>query len=180
MKNLLSLRVLLQVRFDVLAIGLVAAVVAESTVASPYEHELIGQCFASQPEALKPFRLLDGTPDDSIALSPTDFARHGAWVVDRSSGHNFQWYLLEKTSRGYCYTLYVPFAAEIVGTRRNGVLTIEGTTQPSPSMSSFRMTFRRSTKLGRFVPYRCTESRDRIGARSLDRRTINCLTVTGQ
>ncbi len=153
--------------------------VAEVSAASPYEHELLGQCFKSQTEALKPFRLPDGTNDENVVASETMFAKDGTWVVDKTSDYNYQWYLLEKTARGYCYSLYVPFAAEVSSTHSKGVLIIQALTQPSPGTNSYQMTFRKSAKSGLFVPYKCT-ARDQDRGRARSPRYIDCLTVGDQ
>jgi hypothetical protein len=164
----------------VLAVLVLAPWAAEASAASPFEHDLLGQCFGSQAEAMRPFRLPDGSDDENVVASQSVFSRDSAWVIDKTSGHNFQWYLLEKTGHGYCYTLYVPFAAEVAGMRSNGVLTIQATTQPSPGASRYQMTFRKSAKLGRFVPYKCSETRDQARANSQHPRSIDCLAVIDQ
>lgn len=151
--------------------------IAEASAASPYEHQLLGQCFGSQAEAMKPFRLPDGTDDENVVASESAFSRDSTWVIDKTSGHNFQWYLLEKSNRGHCYSLYVPFAAEVAGTRSKGVLTIQAMTQPSPGTSSYQMTFRKSAKAGHFVPYKCSEIRDQDRSKPQRPRYINCLSV---
>jgi hypothetical protein len=151
--------------------------IAEASAGSPYEHQLLGQCFGSQAEAMKPFRLPDGTADENVVASESAFSRDSTWVIDKTSGHNYQWYLLEKSSRGHCYSLFVPFAAEVAGTRSKGVLTIKATTQPSPGTSSYQMTFRKSSKTGRFVPYKCSEIRDQDRTKAQSPRDINCLSV---
>jgi hypothetical protein len=159
------------------AFALVPWANAAASAASPYEHRLLGQCFESQAEAMKPFRLPDGTADENVVAFESEFSRSSTWVIDKTSGHNHQWYLLEKSDRGYCYSLYVPFAAEVVGMRSNDVLTIRAITQPSPGTSSYQMMFRKSAKSGRFVPYKCSETLDRDGAKTQRARSIDCLSV---
>lgn len=156
------------------------AACANASAASPFAHPLLGRCFASRAEAMQPFRLQDGTEDDNVVASASSFAAESSWVIDKTSGHNYQWYLLERSPRGYCYTLYVPFAAEVVGVRAKGVLNIQATTQPSPGSSSYQMTFRKSARSGRFVPYQCSETRDEPGAKRAASRPIDCLAVGGQ
>lgn len=150
---------------------------AQASGGSPYVHQLLGQCFSSQTEAMKPFRLPDGTDDENIVTTENKLLPDSTWVIDKTSGHNYQWYLLERTARGFCYTLYVPFAADVVGVREKGTLTFKAKTQPSPGASAYQMTFRKSSKLDHFVPYRCTEVRYRQGSTSPTTRTVDCLSV---
>jgi hypothetical protein len=156
------------------------SVAATASGASPYAHQLVGQCFASQAEAVTPFLLPDGTKDANMVAFETPFSKSSTWVIDKTSGHNYQWYLLEKSGRGHCYTLYIPFAAEVEGRHRKGVLTIQATTQPSPGSSGYQMAFRKSAKLDRFVPYRCSKTRDQGGVKAQSPRYINCLSVADE
>jgi hypothetical protein len=153
------------------------SIAAMASGASPYAHQLVGQCFHSKVDAMKPFQLPDGSNDENIAATENKSLRDSTWIVDKTSGHNFQWYLLERTERGFCYTLYVPFAADVVGVREKGVFTIKAKTQPSPGAAGYQMTFRKSSKAGRFVPYKCSETHYREGSRSPTARTIDCLSV---
>jgi hypothetical protein len=146
---------------------------------SPFEHELIGQCFSAFADARKPFLLPDGTEDENVGLTNAEFDKKSTWVVDKTTSHNFQWYLIESSVNGYCYVLYVPFAAEVAGTRNNGILTIQAQTQPSPGTKSYQMMFRKSKKSSRFVPYRCTEMQDQTPTK-LKPRSVDCRSVSNE
>lgn len=147
---------------------------ADST-RSLYEHELLGQCFVSQADALKPFLLPDGSRDENIATAGSSISKGSTWVIDKTGGHNHQWLLLEKSDRGHCYTLFVPFAAQALPTRVEGRAAIQAKTQPSPGGESYEMVFRRSAKLGRFVPYKCYKVLDQTDPQRP--AEIDCLAV---
>lgn len=149
---------------------------AEAVGSSLYQHELIGQCFNALDEARRPFRLSDGTDDENIRTSQAKFDKKSTWVIDKTSSHNFQWYLVEKGDRGYCYVLYIPFAAEVSGSRTGDNLTIRAKTQPSPGTKSYQMIFRKAKKSGNFVPYQCSEIRDQTKANTKP-RVVDCLSV---
>jgi hypothetical protein len=153
------------------------SIAAMASGASPYAHQLVGQCFHSQLDAMKPFQLPDGSTDENIVATENKSLRDSTWIVDKTSGHNFQWYLLERTERGFCYTLYVPFAADVTSVREKGVLTIKAKTQPSPGADGYQMTFRKSSKASRFVPYKCSETHYLKGSSLSTTRTIDCLSV---
>jgi hypothetical protein len=149
---------------------------AEAGGSSPYNHDLMGKCSSELSRALAPFRLSDGTTDENIQTTQTKFHSTSTWLIDKTSSHNYQWYLIEKGTRGYCYVLYVPFAAEVSGSKSGNAFTITAKSQPSPGAKGYEMMFRKSTKLGYFVPYKCSEITDHAKPNT-KRHIIDCLAV---
>jgi hypothetical protein len=156
--------------------ALLACSFAQAAASSPYSHEWLGRCYPSQAQVQALFQPPNGAVDENIVSVTAPFSKNAYWVIDKTSSHNYQWHLFEESTKGLCFTLYVPFAADVVGVRQKGVLTIEAKTQPSPGTASYTMTFRKSSRTGRFVPYKCTATRDAHAAKSVT-KTIDCLKV---
>ncbi len=151
-----------------------------SSNSSPFANEFLGRCFPSVSDA---FQVITGDAvgqDENIVVAKADVPIKGQWIVDKTSDHNFQWYLVEERSGlRQCVSLYIPFASEVSGrlTSKLG-LTVVAKTQASPGFSVVIMEFRRSKKLDRYVPVSCFEEK-RVGSRgAVTRKEIDCLNVS--
>lgn len=145
----------------------------------PFVNEFLGRCFPSLGDA---FQVITGDAvgqDENIIVAKADVPIKGQWIVDKTSDHNFQWYLVEERGdSGQCISLYIPFASEVFGRLNKLGLTVVAKTQASPGFPVVRMEFRRSKKLDRYVPASCFEEK-RVGSRgAVTRKEIDCLNVS--
>lgn len=150
---------------------------AEPPPASPYANELIGRCFPSPRASIEAISGVVDPADANVVAQRADVTTGSHWIIDKTSEHNYQWYLLERMGGRHCVTLYIPFASEVRTVHRTSSVSIVALTQASPGRNRYGMVFRRSPSQGRFVPVKCTRSADSSHRNSAPPTPIDCLAV---
>lgn len=150
---------------------------AESPVPSLFQHKQLGRCFANSRSALAAISGTVEPIDENVNLRRADISDNSHWVIDKTSEHNYQWYLLEQLKGQHCVTLYIPFASEARAIRNQRSVDIVAQTQASPGGYQYKMIFRRSRRLGQFVPVKCTRTEEATQRRATSATQIDCLTV---
>ncbi|HIV72103.1 MAG TPA: hypothetical protein H9903_14310 [Candidatus Aquabacterium excrementipullorum] len=147
---------------------------------NPFFHGLLGRCFANFAEAMRVAVGQDSEQDENFSILEESVLPKWKWIVDKTSGHNYQWYLVEPRKSGaeQCIALYIPFASTVKVERTNvGTALIKARTQASPGGDAFIMKFRRSAKLERFVPVACIRERFAGSGRRVKQEPVDCLQV---
>lgn len=132
-----------------------AVSVVNTPLPSPFAHPLLGQCFTTAQDAVK---ALGGDGSDENIIANKDTRVPGwTWVVDNTPSHNFMWSLVESDarSRRHCVALFIPYACCVDSRISGGIASVLAQTQASPGFPSYDMEFRRSPRLGHFVPFAC-------------------------
>lgn len=163
------------IRVVLAASFLTSFVVRAST--SPFDLAIIGKCFNNASLAKASVLGTPAAPDENITSHASGISPNSEWIVDRTPGANFAWYLLEQRNGQSCFTLYIPFASDVTIKRSAGLTIVEARTQASPGGPSYEMRFSRSKKLGRYVPVQCFEVRQPDAVSVPTRRAIDCLKV---
>ena len=144
---------------------------------SPYAHVQLGECFSSSNAAIKAVSGSDEGSDENVKLIRRKDSSNSFWILDQTASHNFKWYLLEPRGNRKCILLYIPFAAEVTSKLEGGMLTIEAKTQASPGFPTYIMQFRKSARLGYFVPHACYSEPTAAGGQLGSRRELDCLEI---
>ncbi|MET0406344.1 MAG: hypothetical protein ABW123_28250 [Cystobacter sp.] len=131
---------------------------ASAGTAAPGD-KLLGQCFANAQEALQAVFGAAGLDDENITVRPAQTLSDGrVWVVDRTPGSNYAWYLLQPNEGfHFCLTLYVPAAASVEVNQRGTTQTATAKTQASPGQSMKQATYqrRKGARVFSFNPTSC-------------------------
>lgn len=146
---------------------------------SPFKNPFLGKCFQDTTTALKAIGGIDADQDENFLVKESSVPAGGQWIIDKTSEHNYQWHLIEPSRQGNlkCVSLYIPFASEVSGQLRSGIATIEAKTQASPGFREITMIFRKSAKLGYYVPVSCHKAETDALGRKSPKTEVNCLSV---
>jgi hypothetical protein len=164
------------------SIGIFPIAILADGVSSPFSNKLLGRCFADLSGALVAVGGDAYSSDENIVLTESNTSQKHRWIVDKTSGHNYQWYFVESNTKNnsQCISLYIPFASEVDSYSKSGTLTIEAKTQASPGFPRYIMNFRHSIKTNYYVPAVCYKEDFESNSKSPIKTEIDCLKVAEQ